>query len=153
MILFTYRLIALRKRFPILHRGRFLTGAVHEKLNVKDVSWFEPRGEEMNDAAWADPHAKSIAMLLDGRAQPTGLLRYGSLSTVLLLFNASHEEVVFSLPSVAHGEGWRHVFDTFQPDDVNEHNFDFGREYICPSRTVALFELISTAKHSLINDL
>jgi len=148
MILFTYRLIALRKRFPILHRGRFLTGAVHEKLNVKDVSWFQPRGEEMTDEAWADPHAKSIAKLLDGRAQPTGLLRYGSLSTVLLLFNASHEEVVFTLPSVAHGESWRHIFDTFQPDDVNEHNFDFGREYICPSRTVALFELLSAGKHS-----
>ena len=42
LLLFTYRLIALRKRFPILHRGRFLTGAIHEKLDVKDVSWFQP---------------------------------------------------------------------------------------------------------------
>ncbi|MGA5653239.1 glycogen debranching protein GlgX [Rahnella contaminans] len=147
LLLFTYRLIALRKRFPILHRGRFLTGAVHEKLGVKDVSWFQPQGPEMTDAAWKDPHAKCIAMLLDGRAQPTGLLRQGSLSTVLLLFNASHKDVVFTLPSVAHGEGWRHILDTFQPDDVNEHNFEFGREYICTSRTVVLFELVSTAKH------
>jgi len=30
-----------------------------------------------------------------------------------------------------------------QPDDVNEHDFDFGKEYICTSRTVVLFELIS----------
>ncbi len=146
LILFTYRLIALRRRFPILHRGRFLTGELHEKLEVRDVSWFQPNGDEMTGKAWGDPHAKSIGMLLDGRAQPTGLIRYGSLSTILLLFNAAHEEVVFSLPCVAHGESWRHILDTFQPDDINEHNFDFGREYICPSRTVVLFELIGLSK-------
>lgn len=146
LILFTYRLIALRKRFPILHRGRFLTGELHEKLDVKDVSWFQPNGEEMNDEAWADAHAKCIGMLLDGRAQPTGLMRYGSLSTVLLLFNAAHEDVVFTLPSVAHGQSWRHILDTFQPDDIYEHSFDFGREYKCTSRTVVLFELMSLPK-------
>jgi len=143
LLLFTYRLIELRKRFPILHSGRFLTGVENEKLKVKDVSWFHPQGHEMTDEAWSDANAKSIAMLLDGRAQPTGLVRFGSLSTVLLLFNASHEDVVFILPSVAHGKSWRHILDTFQPDDVNEHDFDFGKEYICTSRTVVLFELIS----------
>ena len=146
MILFTYRLIALRKRFPILHRGRFLTGKVHEKLDVKDVSWFMPNGDEMTEEAWGDAHAKCIGMLLDGRAQPTGLIRYGSLSTVLILFNAAHEDVVFSLPSVAHGESWRHIMDTFQPDDINEHHVDFGSEYTVRSRTTVLFELISHKK-------
>lgn len=146
MILFTYRLIALRKRFPILHRGRFLTGQLHEKLDVKDVSWFQPNGDEMTEEAWGDAHAKCIGMLLDGRAQPTGLIRYGSLSTVLILFNAAHEDVVFSLPSVAHGESWRHIMDTFQPDDINEHHVDFGSEYTVRSRTTVLFELISHKK-------
>lgn len=100
----------------------------------------------MNDEAWSDAHAKCIGMLLDGRAQPTGLMRYGSLSTVLLLFNAAHEDVVFTLPSVAHGQSWRHILDTFQPDDIYEHSFDFGREYTCTSRTVVLFELMSLPK-------
>lgn len=52
LILFTYRLIALSKRFSILHRGRFLTGKLNEKLNIKDVTWFHPGGEEMSEEAW-----------------------------------------------------------------------------------------------------
>ncbi|TKI05319.1 glycogen debranching protein GlgX [Martelella alba] len=144
LILFTYRLITLRNRFPILHRGRFLSGQLNEKLNIKDVTWFQPTGREMTEETWNDAGLKSIGMLLDGRSQPTGLLRVGSLSTVLLLFSASHEDVVFTLPEVPHGYGWRHVFDTYQPDDINEHSFAFGDAFTCPSRTVALFELENT---------
>nr|WP_041867157.1 hypothetical protein [Sodalis glossinidius] len=96
-----------------------------------------------------DAHLKSIGMLLDGRSQPTGLLRVGSQSTVLLLFSASHEYVVFTLPEVAHGRGWRHIFDTFQPDDISEHTFDFDHHYTCPSRTVVLFELVNS-KSSMV---
>ncbi|WP_254304384.1 hypothetical protein [Candidatus Sodalis sp. SoCistrobi] len=122
---------------------------MNEKLNIKDVTWFHPGGEEMNEEAWGDGHLKSIGMLLDGRSQPTGLLRVGSQSTVLLLFSASHEDVVFTLPEVAHGRGWRHIFDTFQPDDISEHTFDFGHHYTCPSRTVVLFELVNS-KSSMV---
>lgn len=142
LILFTYRLIALRRRFPILPRGRFFTGNLNEKLNIKDVTWFQPGGEEMNEETWGDAHLKSIGMSLDGRSQPTGLLRVGSQSTVLL-FSASHEDVVFTLPEVAP------FFDTFQPDDISEHTFDFGHHYTCPSRTVVLFELVNS-KSSMV---
>ena len=39
---FTRKLIALRKAYPILHRGRFLVGQYNEELDVKDVTWLSP---------------------------------------------------------------------------------------------------------------
>ena len=44
---FTRKVIAMRKAFPILYRGRFFVGAYNEELDVKDVTWLSPSGEEM----------------------------------------------------------------------------------------------------------
>ena len=38
------RLIALRHQYPILRRGRFLTGEYNAELGVKDVSWIDAGG-------------------------------------------------------------------------------------------------------------
>ena len=45
----------LRQTLPILRRGRFLTGAYNEELDVKDVTWLTPAGEEMTPEHWQDP--------------------------------------------------------------------------------------------------
>src|SRR6202012_265134 len=44
---FTRKLIAIRKAFPVLYRGRFVIGNYDEALDVKDVAWLSPAGEEM----------------------------------------------------------------------------------------------------------
>src|SRR5690606_7055877 len=85
---FVRRLIALRKTYPILHRGRFLAGTYNEELDVKDVAWLSPTGAGMEAAQWEDPHARCFGMLLDGRAQPTGIKRRGDDATILLVMNA-----------------------------------------------------------------
>src|SRR6201999_4099908 len=51
---FTRKLIAIRKSFPILYRGRFVVGTYNENLDVKDVTWLPPTGEEMTQAQWDD---------------------------------------------------------------------------------------------------
>ena len=38
-------------RFPILRRGRFLTGEYNEELGVKDVTWINAAGTEMERGA------------------------------------------------------------------------------------------------------
>src|SRR6202000_1193439 len=47
---FTRRLIRLRETYPILRRNRFLTGEYNEALEVRDVSWINPNGAEMQEA-------------------------------------------------------------------------------------------------------
>jgi len=77
----------------MLRRGRFLTGAYDEEIGVKDVTWLRPDGEEMTHESWEDGHARCLGVLLDGRAQETGIRRVGDDSTLLIITN-SHTEVV-----------------------------------------------------------
>jgi hypothetical protein len=51
--------------------------AGNETLDVKDVTWLSPTGEEITDEQWNDGNARSFGMLLDGRAQETGVKRRG----------------------------------------------------------------------------
>jgi glycogen operon protein len=51
-------------------------------------------------------------MLLDGRARPTGLRQRGTEATLLLLFNAHHDFVEFTLPEYPYGRAWELLLDT-----------------------------------------
>ena len=62
-------------------RSRFLVGSHNEELDIKDVTWLSPSGEEMTTEQWQDGNAKCFGMLLDGRAQETGIKRRGSDAT------------------------------------------------------------------------
>jgi isoamylase len=66
---FARKVIATRKAFPILYRSRFVVGALNEELDVKDVAWLSPAGEDMTTEQWQDGNARCFGMLLDGRAQ------------------------------------------------------------------------------------
>src|SRR5436190_7188131 len=74
---FTRKLIQLRKDLPVLRRNRFLTGAFDDELQVKDVAWLSPTGAELTQEQWNDAKARSLGVLLDGRAQSTGIRKRG----------------------------------------------------------------------------
>ena len=113
---FTRRLIATRKAFPILYRSRFLVGSRNEELDVTDVTWLTPAATEMTTEQWQDGNARCFGMLLDGRAQESGIKRRGSDATLLIVFNAHHDVVPFTLPEVAEGRHWVGLIDTAQPE-------------------------------------
>ncbi|MEL7941620.1 MULTISPECIES: glycogen debranching protein GlgX [Pseudomonas] len=140
---FTRYLIRLRRRYPILRRGRFLVGEYNAELGVKDVTWLAPDGREMTQEDWETPQARCLGMLLDGRAQPTGIRRSGADATLLLLLNAHHEPLQFQLPGVAQGRDWQCLLDTMaEPpalDDGLVHGFDAAFEL--GPRALALFVL------------
>ncbi|UAW97743.1 glycogen debranching protein GlgX [Halopseudomonas nanhaiensis] len=138
---FTRRLIALRRAYPILRRGRFLIGHYNEELGVKDVTWLTPGGEEMTESQWHDDNARCMGMMLDGRAQPTGIRRSGADATLLLIIN-SHDDIVnFILPEVAQGSGWVCLIDTNRPEAGSLGRHAFGDEFAVTSRSLLLFEL------------
>ena len=74
---FVRKLLMIRRALPMLRRGRFLTGAYDEELGVKDVTWLTPAGDEMTPEHWDDGNARCLGVLLDGRAQETGIRRVG----------------------------------------------------------------------------
>lgn len=136
---FTQRLAALRHTYPILRRTRFLTGAFNEELGVKDVTWINPNGQEMQPTEWESDLTKCCGMLIDGRAQVTGIRKRGQDATVLLIVNSYHDVVSFTLPETPDASGWQLLVDTHIPDTDDLGRFDFGDQYQVTGRSLLLF--------------
>ena len=80
-------------------------------------------------------------MLLDGRAQATGIRRPASDATLLLILNAHHDVVEFTLPEVAGGQRWLLLVDTNRPELEEPAPFEFGHPYMVTGRSLLLFVL------------
>jgi glycogen operon protein len=148
LIRFVQRLTALRRDYPILRHGRFLTGENNEALGVKDLTWISAGGGEMSPEDWEDAGTHCFGMLMDGRAQPTGIRQRGSEATLLLVLNAHHDVVPFSLPPVSEGRDWLRLIDTNRPDEDEKPGeaqpFAFGQAYEVTGRSLLLFVLRAT---------
>jgi glycogen operon protein len=81
-------------------------------------------------------------MLMDGRAQPTGIRRRGADATMLLVLNAYHDLVEFTLPEIPGGRTWSLLVDTNLPGDPEaDANFETGDKYGVTGRSLLLFAL------------
>jgi isoamylase len=138
---YTQRMIALRHALPMLRRGRFLTGKEDGDLGVKDVAWLTPSGTEMTPVHWDDDNARCMGVLLDGRAQETGVRRIGTDATLLVVLNAHDDVVKFTLPAAPGGREWVCVVDTNQPHLNSIPRFSFGHVYEVTGRSLLLFML------------
>jgi isoamylase len=83
---------------------------------------------------------RCFGMLLDGRAQETGVKRRGSDATLLLVYNAHFDVVNFTLPSVPDGTSWLGLIDTNQPE-AQLGAFSFGENYLATGRSLLAFGL------------
>jgi glycogen operon protein len=139
---FFRKLTRLRHRYPILRRTRFLTGEYNEEYGVKDLTWIDANGSEMQAQNWDDPNTRCFGMLIDGRAQTTGIRRRGSDVSLLLIFNAYHDLVQFTLPPCVSGIGWTRLLDTNAPDAPDESaGFKIGDVYGVTGYSTLLFQL------------
>ena len=145
-ITFVKRLTALRREYPILRRSRFFSGEYNAELDVKDVSWIDASGTEMRQETWTDQTTHCFGMMIDGRAQPTGVRQKGSDATVLLVFNAHYEVVSFTLPQCAGGTTWSLLIDTNQSELTPDARFETGDPYDVTAHSLLLFALDPTAR-------
>jgi glycogen operon protein len=149
---FVQKLLAIRSALPMLRRGRFLTGEFDEELGVRDVSWLTPTGEEMTAAHWEDPNGRCMGILLDGRAQETGLRRVGSDSTLLIVLNSHHDVVPFTLPEAVGGSRWIRLIDTNQGERDDLEDIEFGHTYEVTGRSLLLFILKPARQKGVTTD-
>jgi glycogen operon protein len=149
LIEFVRRLIALRQAFPILRRSRFLTGEFNADLDVKDVRWLTPAATDIEPEQWQDGNARCFGMLMDGRAQATGIKRPSMDATVLLVLNAYHDVVKFKLPEVVGGQTWRCLLDTNVSDRTETPRFMSGAEYEVTGRSLLVFALQPDSAQSI----
>lgn len=146
MFAFTQQLVKLRKNYPILRRGRFLVGEYNEELGVTDVTWLSSDGSNMSEDKWRDSGRACLGMLMDGRAQPTGIHKTGGDETLLLIINAHPDTIPFILPETAQGDAWSCLIDTSRPNMEEIEKFQFGHEYPVPDRSLLLFKLENSRK-------
>jgi glycogen operon protein len=142
LLAFTKRLLEIRTKHPILLRGQFLAGWHNPRLGVKDVTWLTPAATEMTEENWKESHARCLGMLLDGRAQESGIKQRGEDETLLIVTNAHHDVVKFKLPPVPDGKHWLRLVDTNNPKSQREEH-QFGSEYLVTGRSLLLFLLQS----------
>ena len=139
LIDFTKKLTGLRHKYPILRHSRFLCGESNEEASFKDLTWLATSGQEMGEGDWTDTNVRCLGMLIDGRAQTTGIKRIGSDATMLLVLNSWEDLVSFTLPSLPDGKAWSLQVDTNQPDLADTPSFEAGHRYDVTGRSVLLF--------------
>ncbi len=142
---FVQSLTALRRRYPILRRNRFLSTKVNEAIGVKEVTWVSSAGTEMREEDWNNG-TRCVGMLLDGRAQVTGIKQRGQDATMLLVANAHHDVVPFTLPAAGDDQAqarWTLLLDTqfAEPAHATVHDFAAGGVYAVTARSMLLFKL------------
>jgi isoamylase len=111
---FTRRVIQLNREHPVFQRRRWFKGRPLHGKDVADVAWLRPDGRPMSEADWQAGFVKSLAMFLNGDAL-RDLDEDGNRLTdtsFLLLFNAHHEPLRFTMPEASFGERWNVVVDT-----------------------------------------
>jgi isoamylase len=138
---FAQKLMALRHKYPILRRTRFFTGEFNEELGVKDITWINANGAEMQGPEWDDENMRCFGMLLDGRAQVSGIRKRAQDATLLLVMNGWHDVVKFTLPESANGKGWFLLADTNLPEQSEQKRFDIGAAYEVTGRSFLVFLL------------
>lgn len=141
LIHFVKRLTNLRHKYPILRRNLFLTGAYDEEYGVKDLTWINANGAEMHDKHWGDSEMRCFGMLMDGRAQSTGVRQRGKEATLLLVINGYHDMVKFTMPKCNGGNTWKLLIDTNVHDNSEKGEFKVGDVYDVTSRSLLLLAL------------
>jgi glycogen operon protein len=134
---FVRRMAAIWKDHPVFQRRKFFQGRAIRGSEVKDVSWLSPSGEELSDSDWGS-FVRCIGMRLAGdridEVDERGVRIEGA--TVLVLFNAHHEPLPFTLPRRKPGHVWQRIFDTARPEEVDD---GAPSPYPLADRSVALF--------------
>ncbi|RZT39266.1 glycogen debranching protein GlgX [Cupriavidus agavae] len=138
---FVQNLITLRRKLPVLRRSRFLSGALDESLGVAEVRWLSPSGDDLTPEQWDDGAMRCFGMVLDGRARSSGIRQPASDATVLLVFNAHHDVVNFTLPDIPGDDRWTCLIDTNAPARDELPAFQSGDTYQVTGHSLLLFSL------------
>ena len=120
LLAFTRTVSQLRAEHPVFRRRRFFDGLGRGE-ELGDVAWLKPDGTDMTKRDWAAGFAKSLTVFLNGEAiREPG--RQGERivdDSFLVLFNASEDDLEFTIPAATYGAAWEPVLDT-SDDDLRE---------------------------------
>ncbi|TRX49244.1 glycogen debranching protein GlgX [Corynebacterium guaraldiae] len=112
---FTKRLINIRKNHPVFRRQRFLAGGPFgSEVKDRDIAWLVPSGKLMTPEDWDFEFGKALMVYLNGNAITETTARGERITddSFIMIFNAHHEDIEFTLPKKDLGASWRLIVDT-----------------------------------------
>jgi len=137
---FVQKLIVLRRAHPVFRRRQYLRGTDEGGSGLPDVWWFRTDGHRMTKTDWESGH-RTVGMFLNGEeiASPDTKGERILDESFLLLFNAHHEDVTFTLPNRRFGEQWALVLSTTDPDaEPNSVEVEALEDLVVGSRSLVL---------------
>jgi glycogen operon protein len=140
LLAFTRRIIEMRAAHPVFRRRRWFQGRPVHGTRLPDIAWFRPDGERMNDDDWQQDHVRYFAVFLNGEAlrdvdEVGAPIRDQSF---IVLFNAHHDSVPFTMPAERFGPAWHVVIDTSSDTGDGVAAVAAGGTLDVPARTVAV---------------
>ena len=142
---FTRCVIRLMNEHPVLRRRHFFQGRRIRGSEVKDLAWFRPDGKEMNDEDWNNSETRCFGLRLAGDAIEELDARGNRIvdDTLLILLNAYHEAIPFTLPAHRRKVRWEVVMDTndSQFGKTAHRAMRGGDTYDLKARSLALLRL------------
>ena len=101
MVSFVAGLTRLRRRYPALRHTQWFRGQPAQSLNDAyrggcDIVWLRPDGQSMTNEDWDNPGHNSFACVIEVPEAHTQQTQ--ATERVMLLFNAGHRTVPYSLP-------------------------------------------------------
>ncbi|MGI8574720.1 MAG: glycogen debranching protein GlgX [Egibacteraceae bacterium] len=147
---FTRRLIALRREHPVFRRQQFFRG--RSVRGITDLDWLKPDSSAMTEEDWDEAELFAIMFFLNGQAIPSRDVRGRPITddSFLVLSNAHHEPVTFTIPARRYGRRWVPVLDTAAGDvwhdetDV-ETSYTAGEELKLVERSLLLLRRVEAA--------
>ena len=94
----------------------------------------------MQSEDWQNSLTRCFGMLMDGRAEATGIVRRAQDATLLLILNSYHDVLNFTLPEATGGSDWAILIDTNVPHGLTDA-FRSGTTYDITGRSLLLFQL------------
>ncbi len=137
---FTSKLIGLRKQHPNLHRRKFFQDRTIKGSVVRDIVWYNTDGKELSDEQWNATWNRTLGLLLNGTTLQVSDEEGRPVTddSFLILVNAYHEGVEFTLPDPPHGKPWIQLLDTQHIDDPFKE-VPFTDKVIAGGRSMRVF--------------
>jgi glycogen operon protein len=123
---FTSKLIHLRRKHHNFRRRKFFQDTTIHNSEVRDIAWYGSDGNELANEAWDSAWVRSLGLMLNGQTlrAKDAKGRHIVDDSFLLLLNAYHEGVEFTLPPTPAGGKWECMMNT---DDLHD---EFNRRAV-----------------------
>jgi glycogen operon protein len=143
LLQFVKEVVHFWREQPVFKRRHFFQGRQIRGDEATDIQWLAPDGRLMTDRDWHAASARCLGVRLEGQMlderDDHGRPIIGD--TILMLMNAHHYDVEFTLPAHKQDEFWQAALDTRAAHRPRRRWLPEGFRYDLSARSMAVLQL------------